>query len=87
MSRFLLTLIETSGRHEHVTRHLIEAADRQMVKYHFHRTLKDWGYTDSQYRKHNLEGDGTSAEIQEIKRLDSMEYKILDKYIGHWNKV
>lgn len=87
--KYLLTLEEMCGDNGFMTRHLIEAEDRQMVKYHFHRTLKDWGYTDSQYQKHCLESWdlGLSAEIYEIRKLKPEEYNILNKFLSHWAKV
>lgn len=82
---FLLETIERAGEDEFMTRHLIEAEDRQMVKYHFHHTLKDWGYTDTQFDKHCLEGwRGLMTEIHSIKRLDPEEYEILDRHLPHW---
>lgn len=88
MAEYLLVLEETSGGHDHFTRHTIEANSRQMVKYHFHRTLKDMGYHDTQFNKHCLEGHkGLLAEIHEIRRLDRDEYEILSRYMPSWMKV
>lgn len=87
--QYLLEVEERSGEDEFITRHLIEAKDKQMVKYHFHRTLKDWGYTDSQWGKHCLEcwDRGLMSEIVGITELDAYEYEILDRYLYHWTKV
>jgi hypothetical protein len=86
---YLLTLTESAGELVFETYHLIEAKDRQMVKYHFHRTLKDWGYTDTQWKKHCLESwdRGAMAEIASIHKLKPEEYEILDKFLYHWTKL
>lgn len=90
MEKFLLTLLESQGENEHVTKHIIKAQNRQMVKYHFHRTLKDIGYSDGRGigGKHCLEGyRGLWAEIHSIERLDWEEYQVLDRYVSTWDKV
>lgn len=88
MPEYLLVLEENSGASEHITRHVIEANDKQMVKYHFHRTLKDWGFHDTQFGKHCLEGHrGLLSEIREVRRLDRHEYNILKKHLPTWSKV
>lgn len=88
MGEYLLVLEENSGASEHITRHVIEADDRQMVKYHYHRTLKDWGWHNTQYGKHCLEGaHGLLSEIREIRELDSTEYRILKKHLPSWAKL
>lgn len=88
MPEYLLVVEENSGGIEHFTRHVIEADDRQMVKYHFHRTLKDMGYTDTSYGKHCLKGArGLLNNIQEIRRLDRHEYNILEDHLPTWGKV
>ena len=88
MNHYLLILLENSGGQEHITRHLIQAEDRQMVKYHFHRTLKEWGYSDTNYGKHCLEhwDTGIFSEIQEIRSLDPTEYEIMGRHLGNWMK-
>jgi len=89
MRKFLLTLEEASGKHIHITKQLIEAKDRQMVKYHYHRTLKDFGYS-SKYTdpKHELVGpDGNHTNILRIEPVSYEEYKILKEYLGSWTKV
>ena len=85
---YLLEVVESAGEDEFMTRHLIEVEDRQMVKYHFHRTLKDWGYSDTQWDKHCLQGyRGLHSEIYSIKSLAPEEYDVLDQYLPHWAKV
>jgi len=90
MGRYLLTLLETSGEHEHTTRHLIEADNAQMVKYHYHRTLKDMGWSDA-YRygdKHTLEGyRGLCTELMGIDELDYHEWDVMERYLSKWAKV
>jgi hypothetical protein len=87
MGRYLLTVIEKAGRHEFFTNHVLEATDVQMVKYHFHRTLKDHGYTDSPHGKHNLRRDGLGAEIHEIQEIDGLEWDVLENHTHRWTKV
>lgn len=89
MNTYLLETEESSGESKFFTQHLIEAENEQMVKYHFHRTLKDWGYTDSPFEKHCLENwdMGLLAEIVGIRELNPLEAKVLDRYLYHWTKV
>lgn len=85
---YLLEVEESSGESSFITRHLIKAADAQMVKYHYHRTLKSYGYTDTQYGKHTLEmwDQGLTSEIVGIQELGYVEFEILDQYLHHWTK-
>lgn len=88
MSYYLLTLEEGSRDNYHQTKHLIEAENPQMVKYHFHRSLKDWGYTDyPSDKKHRLHREEGFAEIKTITELDHSDYHTLNKYIDKWMKV
>ncbi len=89
MAHYLLRTEEHHGENATLQQHLIEAADEQMVKYHFHRTLKDWGYTETQFNKHSLENwdTGTLIEIDGIVPLDPTEYEILDRHLYGWAKV
>lgn len=88
---YLLKVEEQSGENTFITHHLIRAENRQKVKYHYHRTLKDWGYTDSIYGgKHTLEGGAfgdVTEDIYSIERLDKQEYDIMSNYIHNWMKV
>jgi len=87
---YLLKVEEQSGEHTFVKHHLIRAENRQKVKYHYHRTLKDWGYTDTRSRHtHNLERDwgAVRADIYSIERLDRKEYDIMSDYVTDWVKV
>ena len=85
---YLLTLEESGGRHDFMTHHLIEAESRQMVKYHYHRSLKDWGYTGRVWGgKHALGRDDLGAEIHEIRKLTRAEYRFLDEFLSRWTKV
>lgn len=87
---YLLKVEEQSGEDTFITHHLIRAENRQKVKYHYHRTLKDLGYTDSpDTTTHNLERDWGSlrADIYNIERLDRKEYDIMSDYITDWVKV
>jgi hypothetical protein len=90
MGRYLLTLLETSGGHEHTTRHLIEADTEQMVKYHYHRTLKDMGWSDAHRwgDKHTLEGyRGICTELMGINELDYHEWDVMERYLSKWPTV
>lgn len=88
MAYYLLILEENSGASEHITRHLIEAQDRQMVKYHFHKTLKDWGWNNTQYGKHCLEGArGLLSEIREIRNIERYEYEVMESHVPKWAKA
>jgi hypothetical protein len=90
MGRYLLTLLEKSGEHEHTTRHLIEAENAQMVKYHYHRTLKNIGYSDiyGYGGKHTLEGyRGIVSELMGVEELDYHEWDVMEKYLSKWTKI
>lgn len=88
MEKFLLTVNEGVAGQEFLTRHLVEAESYQHVKYHYHRTLKDWGWHDTQFGKHVLEGpNGLHSEIQSIQPLDDVEYEVMKKYLTTWAKV
>jgi hypothetical protein len=89
MGRYLLTLLETSGGHEHTTCHLVEADNAQMVKYYYHRTLKDMGWSDALYGdKHTLEGyRGIFTELIEINELDYHEWDVMERYVSKWPSV
>jgi len=88
MSYYVLSLAEYAGMNEYRTNHVVEAEDEQMVKYHYHRTLKQMGYTDTFHNKHCLEGhDQSLTEIDTIKEISKAEYKFLSEYIPNWIKV
>jgi hypothetical protein len=87
MGRYLLTIVEAVGNNEFVTNHVLEAESRQMVKYHFHRTLKNHGYTDSAYGKHTLRRGRLDAEIHKIQEIDGLEWDVLENYTHRWTKV
>jgi hypothetical protein len=85
---YLLEVAEGASGHEFVTRHLIEAEDRQKVKYHYHRTLKTWAYREAPWGdKHALQRDALSAELFGIRKLTDAEYKFLDEFLVDWVKV
>jgi hypothetical protein len=85
---YLLTLEESSNGHDFITRHLVKAEDRQKVKYHYHRTLKDWGFGSATWGdKHALSRDGLSSEIHKIQELTSAEARFLDEFLYNWTKV
>jgi hypothetical protein len=85
---YLLTVLESVGGNEFLTRHLIKTEDYQKVKYHYHRTLKDWGWHDTPFDKHCLEGPhGLHSEIHAIEPLAPEEYEIMREYLGEWAKV
>lgn len=89
MGRYLLRLVEGHGEFENYTYHLIEAEDEQMVKYHYHRTLKNWGYRPADWGgKHALDGrEMGAAEIDRIFSLSPAEYEVMDNYVTEWYKV
>ena len=85
MPEYLLTFEENAGGQTFITRHTIEAEDRQMAKYWFHRILHEWGYTKTPFGKHCLEGpNGLHTELQEVRSLDSDEYEVLNKHLSSW---
>jgi len=85
---YLLTLEESGGRHDFMTRHLIEAENRQKVKYHYHRTLKDRGYNSAPWGgKHALRRNDLASDIYEIRELTRAEYGFLDEFLYHWTKM
>jgi hypothetical protein len=89
MGHYLLRLREGSADFESYTHHLIEAEDEQMVKYHYHHTMRDWGYgTTSWGDKHSLEvRQGLWAELDRISELSQLEYEVLSEYVEDWHKT
>lgn len=88
MAHYLMRLVEGFGEFENVTHHLIEATNEQMVKYHYHYTMKDCGYTDAMWGgKHSLDTwDSGWAELDRITELNHIEYDVLSDYIRDWHK-
>jgi hypothetical protein len=93
-NHYLLELEESSGQDKFVTRHLITAESEQHVKYHYHRTLKDRGYTDTRVRDtHLLEWDRAGwptlmSSIVRIKPLSESEYAFLKNLpLPRWDIV
>ena len=86
---YLLELLETSGLNDYVTQHIIRAEDKQMVKYHYHRTLKTFGYGDANISdKHCLKGPQEDfTEIQQIKHLSDVEASIMQRHLPEWTKM
>jgi len=86
---YLMRLVEGYGEFENYTYHLIEAANEQMVKYHYHHTMKDWGYHDADWGdKHSLDSwDSGHAELDLISELTQEEHRILDKFVTEWHKT
>ena len=84
-----MRLIEGFGEFENYTYHLIDAEDKQMVKYHYHHTMKDWGYNTADWGdKHSLDSwDSGFAELDRISELNNMEYGVLKEYISEWHKT
>lgn len=89
MAYYTLTVEVSFGDWQEMIDYTIEAQDRQMVKYHFHHTLKDWAFRDTQFGKHCLEywDAGILKEIYDIQEVDRHEFEILDKYIYSWHKT
>jgi hypothetical protein len=90
---YLLEVTNNSGGAEVVTKHLIDAENRQKVKYHYHRTQRSCGYTDvfgdDQY-KHTLENahSGLVTEIFRIREIESpAEIAALEQYLPNWPKI
>mgnify|MGYP000485784125 CR=1 FL=1 len=90
---YLLEVTNKGGEAEVVTKHLIEAENRQKVKYHYHRTQRSCGYTplfrtDDQH-KHTLEGDfGFVTDIYQIREIESpAEVAALEQYLPSWEKI
>jgi len=84
-----MRLVEGSGEHENYTYHTVEAEDEQMVKYHYHYTLKEWGYSSAQWgNKHALSrGSMSWAELDKITELSDVENFVLEKYLTEWHKA
>lgn len=91
---YLLEVANNCGEAEVVTKHLIEAENRQKVKYHYHRTQRSCGYTplfqtDDQH-KHSLEDSysGLVTDIFQIREIESpAEVAALEQYITSWAKI
>lgn len=89
MAYYLLKVEQTAGGSEFVENHVIEAENEQMVKYHYHRTLKNMGWGDAEFGgTHLLEGyRGMMTDILTIRNLHKDEYQILNKYLTKWTKI
>lgn len=89
MSYFVLTVELSFGEWKEYLSFNIEAQDRQMVKYHYHYTLKDWGFSDTQFGKHCLENwtNGIVEDIHKIEKVSPHEYTILDEYMYEFPKT
>lgn len=89
MVHYLMRLVEGFGEFENYTYHLIDARDEQMVKYHYHHTMKDWGYHNADWgNKHSLDSwDSGHAKLDRISELNNMEYGVLREYITNWYKT
>jgi len=91
MAHYLLTVEEQTSKNVFYTNHIVEAENEQMVKYHYHRTMKDGLYQDSAYsgNKHLLKSfdGGLMADIYEIKELSDQEQSILSRHLPEWLKV
>ena len=87
MPTYLLTVANHSGENVFHTHSIIEAEDRQMVKYHFHRTQKDIGGQDAwQSSKHAIEMPGHYvSEIESIEQVD--EVGSVGERLPSWPKV
>lgn len=89
MAYYLLEVEAHFGEWTEQLTYTIEAPDAQMVKYHFHHTLKDWGFTDTQFGKHCLEqwDNGIMKEIYEIREISRHEFEVLDKHVYSFHKT
>jgi len=89
MGHYLLTIEMTCGDWQEYLTLTIEAENRQKVKYHFHHTLKDWGFSDTSFGKHCLENwdAGILKEIYEIREVERYKWEILDEYIYSFHKT
>lgn len=89
MTHYLMRVKEKCGENEFVSHQLIRANDRQMVKYHFHRTLKGMGYADTSIGKHVLEqwSQGIMTELDGITELQPVEWNVLDEHLYRWTVV
>jgi hypothetical protein len=88
MSYWLLTLREQSGGMEHHTKHLVEASDRQQVKYEYHRAVeRDYNVQTDPNDKHRLVDydRGYSVNIESIESLSDAEYAVMSGYLNDWN--
>ena len=89
MNHYILKVEQQSGENQFVEAHPIEAEDVQKVKYHYHRTLKDFGWHDTQLGgKHLLQGpNGVMSDILTIRPIDREEYLLMRKYLSTWSKL
>lgn len=89
MSHYLLKVERFAGSEQFTEAHVIEASDIQKAKYHYHRTLKDFGYTDTQIGgKHQLESPlGSLVDILTIRPIAGYEVDVMKDYLPQWTKV
>lgn len=88
MAYWLLTLREQSGGMEHHTKHLVDAPDRQQVKYLYHRAVeRDYNVSQDPNDKHRLVDydRGYSVNIESIERLTDAEYAVMSGYLNDWD--
>lgn len=82
---FLLRTHDWYCDHEIVQPFYIEAESIQQVKYLYHKTLRTWGYYDTDFGKHTLESDdGHTVDIETITPLSDREAFILSAHVQTW---
>ena len=88
MNAYVMVLEESISGNNFTVQHIIEAEDEQKVKYHFHRTLKDFGFNNTQFGKHCLQGhNGLVTELVSIRPIENIEHQVLKKFLPSWTKV
>lgn len=85
---YLMTLLREADGMEVEQHFVIEASGPQMAKYHYHRTMKEMGLTDTQFGKHCLEGmRHTFTTLTDVEPIDRVEANVLEQYLPEWTKV
>lgn len=89
MPTYLLTVANHAYESVFHTNCIVEAEDRQMVKYHYHRTQKDCGGGEAGlYNKHAIKMPGDYiTDIESIRRIDDEEVDVLSEHLPSWPKV
>lgn len=89
MNHYLLKVEQNVGENHFVESHPIEAEDEQKVKYHYHRTLKDFGWHDTRLGgKHLLQGpNDVMSDILSIRPIKREDYLLMRKYLSTWTKL
>jgi hypothetical protein len=89
MNYYIMEVADFAEPVEEYHQYLIEAEDYAMVKYWYHASLKDRGYSQQLGVGENdllHNDDGHAMELIDATELTSEEWAVMEKYISKWYK-